>query len=516
MPTKQSNKSGYQLCTNSKMEDIMAEILEQFKEYQKKIQQYNQILSLLHWDLTTMAPEKGVESKLDLIRFFSTEVFRLSTAREYGDMLEALARPEEFEHLDDAMQLTVKRGLLEYQRFLRVPEEFYTEYVTEKARSEKAWEKAKRSSDFSLYAPHLEKIITMTKQYARYMEPDQDPYEVLLDLYEEGIDSRTIDRVFAEIREGLRPLLGKIAASPRPDLSAIEGCYDIDAQKKVQELLLSYIGFDFTAGAAAESEHPFTMDICPGDIRVTNHFREDNPIDAMFSAIHEGGHAIFGQSIDPIYADTAVWQVNMMGLHESQSRFYENILGRNPNFWTPIYGQICELLPQFKEVTPETFACAINDVHPSMIRTEADEVTYCLHIILRYEIERAIFRDEVSVDQLPALWNDKMEELLGIRPANDAEGILQDVHWADGSFGYFPSYLLGSVYDGMFLNQLEEELGCVDTILAQGRILEITAWLKEKIHRHGSLYTSREVLQRVCGCEISAKPLMEYFNKKYN
>ncbi len=486
-----------------------------FKAYLKKIQQYTQIVSLLQWDLTTLASERGTERKMDSIQFFSKEVFRLSTAEEYGEMLRALSRPEEFTRLDEAMQLTVRRGLREYERFLRIPEEFYSEYAIEKARSEKAWEKAKRSSDFSVYAPHLEKIIKMTKQYVKYMEPDQDPYEVLLDLYEEGIDSKTIDQVFAEIREGLRPLLAKIEAAPRPDLTALEGQYDIDAQKKVQRLLLSYIGFDFSAGATAESEHPFTMDICPGDIRVTNHFKEDNPISAIFSAIHEGGHAIFGQNIDPAYEDTAVWQVNLMGLHESQSRFYENILGRNPNFWIPIYAQVQELLPPLKNVPLKVFTQAVNDVRPSMIRTEADEVTYGLHIILRYEIERAIFRDEVSADDLPALWNDKMEELLGIRPENDAEGILQDVHWADGSFGYFPSYLLGSVYDGMFLEQLEKELGSVDAILAEGRILEITAWLNEKIHRHGSLYTSRQVLDRVCGREITAKPLLDYFARKH-
>ena len=205
-----------------------------------------------------------------------------------------------------------------------------------------------------------------------------------------------------------------------------------------------------------------------------------------------------------------------MGLHESQSRFYENILGRRPAFWIPIYGKLGGLLPQFKEVPFDTFCRAINDVHPSYIRTEADEVTYCLHIILRYEMEKAIFRDQVPTDQLPALWNDKMEALLGIRPGNDAEGILQDMHWSDGSFGYFPSYLLGSVYDGMFLNQLEKEMGNTDTILEKGRILEITAWLEEKIHRYGSMYNSREVIQRVCGCEISARPLLDYFQKKYS
>lgn len=493
----------------------MSNTLEQLKAYLKKMRQYDHILSLLHWDMMTLMPPKGVEAKLDAISFFSTEAFRLSTADEYGQLLKELARPEQFEQLDAAMQLTVKRGLQDFERFQRIPESFYTEYVTEKARSQKAWEEAKRSSDYSVYAPYLDKMIKMTRQYVNYMEPEKDPYEVLLDMYEEGIDSATIDRIFDELKEGLLPLLEKINAAPRPDRSLLEGQYDIDAQKKVQDMLLSYIGFDFSEGATAESEHPFTMDLSAGDVRVTNHYKENDPIDAMFSAIHEGGHAIFGQNIDPAYADTAAWQVNMMGLHESQSRFYENILGRNPNFWAPVYGRLGELLPQFKTIPPEIFGRAINDVHPSLIRTEADEVTYCLHIILRYELERAIFRDEVSVDELPALWNDKMEALLGIRPANDAEGILQDVHWSDGSFGYFPSYLLGSVYDGMFLKQAEKELGSFDTLLAEGRILEITAWLNEKIHRHGSLYTSRQVIERVCGCDISAKPLLEYFNRKY-
>lgn len=280
-------------------------------------------------------------------------------------------------------------------------------------------------------------------------------------------------------------------------------------------MLLDYIGFDTDAGATAESEHPFTTDLCIGDVRVTNHYKEDDPLSAMFSAIHEGGHAIFGQSIDPAYEGTALEQVNMMGLHESQSRFFENILGRRISFWEPIYGKLGELLPQFRQIPPETFDRAINDVHPSLIRTEADEVTYCLHIILRYEIEKAIFRDNVPVDDLPQLWNDKMEELLGIRPENDAEGILQDMHWSDGSFGYFPSYLLGSMYDGMFLEALEKEKGSVDTILREGRIHEITAWLNENIHRHGSRYTSAEVLERVCGQALSAQPLLHYFNEKY-
>lgn len=204
-----------------------------------------------------------------------------------------------------------------------------------------------------------------------------------------------------------------------------------------------------------------------------------------------------------------------MGVHESQSRFYENILGRNINFWKPIYEKLGELLPQFKNVTLEAFEREINRVENSMVRTEADEVTYCFHIILRYEMEKAIFYDHVPVEKLPELWNQKMQEYLHITPKNDAEGILQDVHWSDGSFGYFPSYLLGSIYDGMYLEKMEEELGSVDEILADGRIGEITKWLNEKIHWYGSTRTPKEVIAAVCGKEVSAQPLVRYMKKKY-
>lgn len=493
----------------------MEETLAKLKDYLKKLKQYHNITALLGWDLATMAPEKGIDSKAEAIGYFSTEAFRLSTSEEFGRILAELMIPEQFQQLNEAMQVTVKRYFRDYQRFQRVPEAFYTEYVTLQAHSQKAWEGAKKADDFSLFAPYLDKIISMTKQYVRYMEPDRDPYDVLLDLYEDGIDRATIDHLFDELKEGLRPLLAKISQAKQPDLSALEGTYDIQAQKKVQDLLLSYIGFDFQQGAVAESEHPFTTELGTGDVRITNHYREHDPLSAMFSAIHEGGHAIFAQNIDPSYENTAAAEVNMMGLHESQSRFYENILGRNENFWVPIYGKLGELLPQFKDIPFGTFVRAINYVQPSMIRTDADEVTYCLHIILRYEMERAIFNDEVTTEELPGLWNDKMDELLGIRPATDAEGILQDTHWSDGSFGYFPSYLLGSIYDGMLLEQIEKELGSLNEILAGGRIKEITAWLNKKIHQYGSLYNSGQVIERICGSPLSAKPLLHYFNEKY-
>lgn len=493
----------------------MENTLKKFKDYLKKIEQYTEAVELLTWDLQTAAPKESIDRKIESISFFSTEIFRMSTSDEYGGYLKELSKPENYEKLDDAMKLTVKRYVREYERFKRVPEEFYSEFTTAKSRSEQAWEQAKEADDFSIYEPYLDKVIKMTKEYVHYMEPEQEPYEVLLDMFEEGMDSKAIDEIFEQLKEGLLPLIKEITAKEQPDLTALKGNYSVQGEKEVQNLLLDYIGFNFDRGTTGESVHPFTTTLCSGDVRVTNSFDETNPIDSMFSAIHEGGHAIFEQNIDRKYEDTVVMTVDMMGLHESQSRFFENILGRNINFWKPVYDRIGEILPQFKDVSMETFEKAINCVKASPVRLQADEVTYCMHIILRYEMEKAVFRDNVPTAELPELWNKKTVELLGVKPENDGEGILQDMHWSDGSFGYFPSYLLGSIYDGMFLEQLEKELGPVDTILEEGRIKEITKWLTEKIHKNGSLYNSKEVLQRVCGKEVTAEPLLKYFRDKY-
>lgn len=492
----------------------MSEKLEQFKEYLDKMEQYTQIDTQLSWDMQTQTPKKGYGYKIDAITYFAAEKFKIATSAETGRLYEAMAEPEEYDALDEAMKLTVRRGKKNYDREKRVPADFYEEMVRAVNVSAKVWEEAKQKSDYALFCPHLQKMIAFRRRYIAYMEPEKDIYDTMLDMYEEGMDSATIDRLFSQMKEELVPLFQKIMEKPEPDNSCFAGDYDISRQKELQAYLLSYIGFDREAGVTGESEHPFTMAFGPGDVRVTNHFNRHDAIDAMFSAIHEGGHAIFEQGIHPDYVKTAAVDIGM-GMHESQSRFYENILGRNINFWKPVYAKVGEYLPKFQGIPLEAFYREINHVRPSFIRTAADELTYCFHIILRYEVEKAIFREGVDAEALPALWNDKMEELLGIRPANAAEGILQDMHWSDGSFGYFPTYLLGTIYDGMFLEAAEKELGSVDTLLAEGRIGEITGWLREKIHRHGSMRTAAETLREVCGREVTAEPIIRYFKKKY-
>ena len=356
----------------------------------------------------------------------------------------------------------------------------------------------------------------MSAKLREYTDPGKDVYDAMIDDFEEGMDTETIDRIFEELKTGLVPLVKAIAKKDIKLNPKFNRKYGVEPQRRLQQELLSYIGFDWSQGAVGETEHPFTTGIIRFDVRVSNHFREDDAIDPMFSAIHEGGHAIFMQNVSPELAGTAGDDCCYMGIHESQSRFFENILGRRKSFWKPIYAKVQELLPEYEDISIDEFYREINRVEPSLIRIMADEVTYCLHIIIRYEIEKAIFREGVAVEELPNLWNSKMEEYLGVVPSNDAEGILQDMHWSDGSFGYFPSYLLGSVYDGMFLDELESEMGNVDDILADGRIKDITHWLNEKIHKYGSTRLPAQVIEEVCHKPISAQPLLRYFTEKYS
>lgn len=489
--------------------------LEKFKNYLNEIQQYFHINTLLYWDMRTTAPHLGLESNSEAIAYFSTKEFALKTSDELGQMLDTLSAPEEFDTLSDTMKFVVTKMKKEYDRNKRIPADFYEEYVRAQNASENAWEIAKNTNDFALFAPHLEKIIELTKQMTAYTDPDKEVYDALLDTYEEGMTSKDIDVLFEEMKRELIPLVKKIVAVGEPDDSAFKASYDIEAQKKVQEMLLKYIGFSFDAGAVGETEHPFTLNFNSKDVRVTNHYYENDAISAIFSAIHEGGHGIFEQNVNPEYDGTVAGSCCHMGIHESQSRFYENILGRNINFWIPIYDKLQELLPAFKNISIEDFHREINHVRNSFIRVDADELTYCFHIILRYEMEKEIFRNNTPVSELPALWNKKMEEYLGITPKTDAEGILQDTHWSDGSFGYFPSYLLGTIYDGMFLDAIETDLGDVDKVLKDGRISEITAWLNEKIHRYGSTRTPYEVITAVCGKKVTSEPIIRHFKKKY-
>lgn len=493
----------------------MSKLLEEFQEYLKKMNQYEHVLTLLYWDMKTCTPKLGQEGHVEALTHFSTEVFAMSTSEQMGEMLTELTKPAEYDALTDTWKFIVTRMKRDFDRNKRIPADLYKTYVQTQAEAGNIWVDAKEKSDFSLFAPYLQKMIDLTVEMAGYTDPGVEVYDALLNQYEEGMDSATIDGLFEALKKDLIPFVKEILAKQKPENPAFKGYFDPDGQRKVQDLLLDYIGFRRDAGRVGETEHPFTLNFSSRDVRLTNHYYENDPLSSIFSAVHEGGHAIFEQNINPEYDNTVAGSCDYMGLHESQSRFYENILGRNKNFWLPIYDKLGELLPSFKEIPLEAFYQEINHVQNSFIRVNADEVTYCFHIILRYEMEKAIFRDHVPVDDLPALWNQKMQDYLQITPADDAQGILQDMHWSDGGFGYFPSYLLGSIYDGMLLDTLQEELGNVDELLKNGKIKDITAWLNQKIHWYGNTRKPQDAIRAVCGKEISAEPLIRYFKEKY-
>ncbi|MCR5671255.1 MAG: carboxypeptidase M32 [Butyrivibrio sp.] len=490
-------------------------LLEQYKEKNRELNHLSHAVALMNWDLMTGAPEGAKEKLADSLTYFSTESFKKSTSDDYYNLVCELSKPEEFEKLDDVMKFDIARTKRDLDRMRRVPASFYEEHVRTMSASSIAWPAAKQNNDWNSYKEPLKKTIESVKKMQEYTHPGEEVYNTLIDTYEEGMTCEIIDKVFAELRQELVPLVEKVTSAPQPDHKLFSMKVPAHKQAELCKFLVEYMGMDMNRFAQAESEHPFTTNMNLDDVRITNHYYENEVIAAIFSAIHEGGHALFEQNVDHKYEGTCGSIINYMGLHESQSRFYENILGRNINFWKPIWPKVLEIVPELKDVTLEQFHKEICHVENSFIRTEADELTYCLHIILRYEIERDIFRNGVSVDELPALWNKKMQELFGITPSTDSEGILQDMHWSDGSFGYFPSYLLGSIYDGMFLEAIEADLGSVDEILAAGDIKKITGWLGKNIHQYGSTRISGEVLKEVCGKELSAQPLIKFFKKRY-
>lgn len=489
--------------------------LEKLKDYLKEIANIDHAVTLLYWDMETEMPKEAFAGHSDSLTYLSTLEFKKNTSEEMGEMLSELSKPEEFKKLDDKWKYIVKEMHKDYEKNKRIPVDFYENFVQAQNEAGVAWQEAKKNKDYSVFEPHLEKMVEMTKKMCSYTNPGENVYDALLNEYEEGMNMATYDRIFGELKEGLLPLLDEIYAQKQPDLSKFKRKYDINSQKKVEKLLLDYIGFSFDRGCTGETEHPFTTNTNSHDVRVSNHFHEDDAIDPMFSAIHEGGHAIFEQNVNPEFDDTVAGSCKYLGLHESQSRFYENILGRNINFWRPIYSKIQDCDSDFSDISLEELNSYVNHVQNSYIRTSADEVTYCLHIIIRYEIEKEIFLNNYPVSELPALWNKKMEEYLKLTPHDDGEGILQDMHWSDGSFGYFPTYLLGTIYDGMFLEAIEADMGSLDDILAAGRIKDITKWLNEKIHVYGSTRKPAEVISAVCKKEISAQPILKYFRNKY-
>jgi carboxypeptidase Taq len=386
------------------------------------------------------------------------------------------------------------------------------------------WKRAKASKDFALFKPELEKLLELRRRAAEILmdvKMTRTPYDALIDIFEPKMTAEMISRVFEELREGLVSVMGKcLNVMRQPQTSFLERSVSMNAQRKISNELAQFIGYDVESpkagGRIDETEHPFTSGYYD-DVRITTHYYQNNMASSLFSILHEGGHAIYEQSLKPQWIYQPVGAGCSLGFHESQSRFVENIVGRSRPFWVFFYPKLRQITGRtLSDIALDSFVAAINKVQPSKIRVEADEVTYCLHVIIRFEIEQDLIAGNIAVDELPRIWNDKFMDYLGVQVENDSEGLMQDIHWASGLFGYFPTYALGNIYSGQILAAMESERPNWIAEISAGSFRETKKWLVDNIHSHGNLYDPADLIRRITGHPITVKPYLEYLDEKYS
>lgn len=397
-----------------------------------------------------------------------------------------------------------------------IPQDEYQDFARLTARATSVWAKAKQEQDFDAFAPTLKKVIDYQKKFAGYRKKNgKKLYDVMLDDYEKGFSMENLDEFFSLMKKELVPFLKQVVDDGKQiDDSFLTGDYSEEKQEKLGRFLAAYVGFDFDRGVMAVSAHPFTTNLHNKDVRITTHYT-DCMDSSLFSVIHEAGHGIYELGIRDDLTLTPAGQGASMGMHESQSRFFENIIGRNRAFWVPIYKKVQEMFPeQLGDVNLDRFVEAINKVTPGLIRTEADELSYSLHVLIRYEIEKMLIEENLDVEKLPEIWADKYEEYLGIRPENPAQGVLQDIHWSQGSFGYFPSYALGSAFGAQLYYHMKKTMD-FEGLLEDGKVDVIREYLRENIHQYGKLKTSRQLLKDITGEDFNPEYYVRYLKEKY-
>ncbi|MDY4011111.1 MAG: carboxypeptidase M32 [Fusobacterium gastrosuis] len=487
---------------------------ERFREIIKEKNKIAANLALVSWDLETRTPKKGQKLLAELNADLSMKEYNLCTSEEFENLVDNLNKTKD--KLTEIEKREIELSLEEIEKMKKIPAVEYEEYSKLTALNQGIWEEAKAKKDFSIVKDNLKKIFEYNKKFAGYRKTDEKTiYDVLLNDYEKGMDSEKLDKFFDELKKEIVPLLRKIQEKNKESKkSKLDVKMDKNIQLEFAKYIAEYVGFDFERGILDLSEHPFTLNLNKNDVRLTTKNILESPFSTIFSTIHEAGHGIYEQQTADELVDTLLGTGGSMGLHESQSRFMENIVGRSYEFWSPLYEKAQEFYPFLKEIEFSEFYKEINRVDTGLIRTEADELTYSLHIMLRYELEKLIFADELSIDDLPKVWRDKMQEYLGLSPENDSEGLMQDIHWYAGLIGYFPSYAIGNAYSVQILNTMKKDLD-IEKILKNGEIFEIKNWLGEKIHKYGKLKNTSDLIKEITGEDLNAKYYIDYLKEKY-
>lgn len=490
---------------------------EKYKKLSEKVSAISFAMRHINWDAETEAPPSSLQGRGLTMRTLTTMMQEIVRSEEYVNTIKDLHK--EMDSLDDFQKREVEEEYKGIQVREYVPEKLSIEMSSITNEAVAKWTEAREKKDFSIFKPYLEKLIAYKKEYSKCLENKfgyETDYDCHMDIFERGAKLADYDALFAVVKKDLVPFIKKVLdKNVKYNDSFLDMKFEKEKQKEFAEYLISVLPYDYDNGVMKESAHPFTWGTSSDDVRFTVRYLEDLPFSSILAAAHEMGHAIHFQGVDKKYSRTAISQVPSMVIGESQSRFYENHIGLNKVFWKKHYPKLQETFErQLKGVSLDDFYKVLNKVEPSFIRVEADELTYPIHVLIRYEIEKEIFFNNISVDELPALWNSKIEEYLGIVPKDDSEGILQDIHWSFGAFGYFPTYAMGSALSAQIENKMKEVMD-IDKCIETDDYDTINNWLKENIHKFGGFKLPNDVIKDALGEEFNPKYYIDYLIKKY-
>jgi len=491
-----------------------SDLYSQYQDINRKAADFNNAAAVLGWDQEVFMPPKGFLHRGRQLATLASAAHELATSETYGNILQELNAAKD---LNAAQQRNVQLSVEDYEKNKKLSADFVERLTQQTSDSYSAWMEARKQNDYSIYAPQLEKMIVLKKQQAELFGYENHPYNALLDEYEKGATVASLDPVFEMVRNHLSPLYNQIVAQEPVDDSVFNQHFSKGAQFDFSLKVLQQMGYDFEAGRQDYSEHPFSTSFSPADVRITTRVDEKNLASLLWSSIHEGGHALYEQGLPEEQYGLPLGAAVSLAIHESQSRLWENCVGRGLPFWKYYFPKLQEIFPeQLKMVNANQFYRAANKVAPSLIRTEADEISYHFHVMIRYEIEKALFGGEIKAADLATVWNEMYQKYLGISSPDDKQGILQDVHWCHGSFGYFPTYSLGSFYAAQFYEQAVKELTGLEAEIEAGNYADLLKWLRENVHIYGRFYDSEALCKRITGKGLDFSSFLNYARQKYS
>jgi carboxypeptidase Taq len=495
----------------------MSEKLQQLKQILGEVSDINRAVSIMSWDQQVNMPVQGNEARGQQMATLSKIAQEKFISDEVGRLLEDLQQEFEGADSDSDEAAMIRVAARNYDKAKRVPPEFIQEQAIVSSKAFEAWVDARQKSDFSVFRPHLEKVVELVQKYISFFPPGSHPYDTLLDDYEPGMKTEEVQAIFNTLRPKQVKLLKVIAGSKQVKSDFLFKKYN---EKKLMDFgvdVVTRFGYDWSRGRQDKAPHPFETTFSVNDVRITTRFEEDNPLATLFSTMHEAGHAMYEQGVNPAYERTPLAGGTSLAIHESQSRMWENLVGRSLPFWEYFYPALKKTFPaQLDGVSLKTFYKAINKVEPSFIRVNADEATYNMHIMLRLELEIGMVEGTIAIKDLPGIWNAKMEEYLSITPPNDARGVLQDIHWSGGAIGYFSTYALGNLVSAQLWEKIRKDIRDLDDQICKGNFTELLGWLHKNIHQYGHKYEPQTLMQKVTGSKITPEPYVRYLTKKYN